>query len=300
MDNNIARKYVTKDGKHRMTIYTELFPDSPRCMCDEPVHFEDWSRDYSIMTDKERKFRSVTMKDCIIKLLCKYGERDAIIDMLIFNGKHMTDGKAVCPNALVYNKSAHTWMLKEYVKYPGQKEFSWQDVLLSEYRKCDINLYILLDECLESTIDELQFSKYWTDEVKICYYDFGHDGEVSFYDDISCEHTGIAWLEKDEFLKYSGCNAKYWKGKSLKEISGLLEELSAYARGDVFFFKTEKKVEYKVHRECISEEREPQDVIETEWEELETLSGFYGKLKEVLPQMLDNIREFKQEDLIED
>lgn len=294
-----VKRFVTKDGKQRVTIYREECADNPRWNTDEPLHCEDWSRDFSIMGKSERESKSSSARDLIIYLMRDYGKREAIIDMLVDNGKHMTDGKSVCNNALVYDRPMQRWILKEYTKWYGEKECDWKDGAYFDRRKDDIDLVELLEMCLDSTIDELCYFKYWTDGVKTASYSFGYYGEVSFGDEISTDSDGICWLEKDEFLKYSGCKEEYWNSKTLREIEWLTDEIEAWGDNEVYGFKVEKKHRFKLHKEYIDEEREDEDTEDEEWEETDSCWGFYGELDKSLELMLDYTG-FKKEDLIEE
>lgn len=290
-----VKRFVTKDGKERITIYRDEHADNPRYNTDEPLHCEDWSRKYSIMNKSERECHESSARDRIICLLSDYGKREAIIDMLVENGKHITDGKKVSDDALVYDKSMKRWVLMEFGRAFGSKEFTWEEVEYFDGRKDDIDLCELVEACLDSTIDDLCYFKYWTDGVKTASYSFGYNGEVSFSDEIGCDSDGICWLEKDEFLKYSGCDEnKYWKGKTLREIEWLTDELEAWGDGEVYGYIAEKTVR-KIVNTCYPDgEHDDTETEETEWEETDSCWGFYGNLDKSLEWILDNAG-FKKE-----
>lgn len=294
-----VKRYVTKDGKQRVTIYRDEDADNPRDMTDEPLHCEDWSRDYSIMSRSEREYKCSDARTRIISLLCDYGKWKDIIDFLVENGKHMTDGKSVCNNALVYDKSLKGWALREYTRWFGEKERKWRDVTFYKGRKDDIDIGQLLELCLDSTIDELCYFKYWTDGVKTASYSFGYNGEVSFSDEIGCDSDGICWLEKDEFLKYSGCKEDYWKDKTLREIEWLTDELEAWGDNEVYGFIVEKAIRTQKMKIYLDGERENKSYIETEWEEEDSCWGFYGELSKSEEWILNDAG-FKKEELIEE
>lgn len=294
-----VKRYVTKDGKQRVTIYRDEDADNPRDMTDEPLHCEDWSRNYSIMSRSEREYKCSDARTRIISLLCDYGKWKDIIDFLVENGKHMTDGKSGCNNALVYDKSLKGWALREYTRWFDEKECKWRDVTFYKGRKDDIDIGQLLELCLDSTIDELCYFKYWTDGVKTASYSFGYNGEVSFSDEIGCDSDGICWLEKDEFLKYSGCKEDYWKDKTLREIEWLTDELEAWGDNEAYGFIVEKAIRTQKMKIYLDGEREDESYIETEWEEEHSCWGYYGELSKSEEWILNDAG-FKKEELIEE
>lgn len=294
-----VKRYVTKDGKQRVTIYRDEDADNPRYNTDEPLHCNDWSRNYSIMLRSEREYKCSDARTKIISLLCDYGKWKDIIDFLVENGRHMTDGKSTCNNALVYDKSLKGWALKEYSKWYGEKEFNWKDATFFDGKKYDIDLCQLLDLCSYSTIDVFCDKKYWTDGVKIASYGFGYYGSISFYDSFSTDSEGICWLEKDEFLKYSGCKEDYWKCKSFKEIEFLCDEIEAWGDNEVYGFIVEKAIRTQKMKIYLDGEREDESYIETEWEEEHSCWGFYGELSKSEEWILNDAG-FKKEELIEE
>jgi len=294
-----VKRYVTKDGKQRLTIYREEYADNPRYNTDEPLHCEDWERDFSIMCRKERESKSSSARRLIEYLLENYGKREAIIDMLVENGKHMTDGMSVCNNALVYDNSLKGWALKEYTKWYGEKEFNWKDATFFDCSKKYIDLGQLLELCLDSTIDELCYFKYWTDGVKTASYSFGYYGEISFSDEISCDSDGICWLEKDEFLEYSGCTNDCWEEKSLRDIEFLLDEIESWTEDEVYGYVVEKAVKTINSVRYPDGEHDDTETEETEWEETDSCWGFYGELDKSIDWILEDAG-FKKEELIEE
>ena len=297
MAQEYTKRFVTKDGNKRVSIYREGNPCNPRNNTDEPFHCCDWSRDYSIKVKGDPSYSDA--RSLLNQMLVWYGKREVIIDMLVENGKHMTDGKSVCNNALVYNKSMRRWELKEYTKWYGEKEYEWKDAEWFDGRKDDIDLGTLVESCLDSTIDELQYFKYWTDGIKMMSYSFGYYGEVSFHDEVFCDSEGICWLEKNEFLKYSGCKEEYWQSKSLTDIEWLISELKAWGNGDVYGFVAEEKVLSKIHKEYTNVERDDEDYEEEEWEETDSCWGFYGELDDEHIGNILSSAGYKKEELIE-
>lgn len=297
MANDLAKRFIKKDGSQRISFYRDEYADNPRDNTDEPLHCEDWSSDYSIMNKQERENKASDARACIERLAGEFGDYKKIIDFLVENGKHMTDGKSVCNNALVYDKSLHGWALMEYTKWYGKKEYDWQDATFFDEKKYDIDLYALLDTVLDGTIDYIA-ENCMTDKVKVMSYGFGYNGEISFYREFSTDSEGICWLEKDEFLKYSGNGEDYWKDNDCYDIAKwLIEELEAYGNGEVYGFVVEDAVKYKTTRKCLSGNAEDEEYEETEWDEkgLNSCWGFYGELDNVEDDMFVNAGLNKEE-----
>ena len=286
MEKDLVKRLVKKDGSQRISFYREEYAENPRDMTDEPLHCEDWSRDYSIMNKHERETKSENARDLIEYLLKNFGKSNKIIDLLVKNGKHMTDGESTCNNALVYERSARRWVLKEYTKWYGEKDFEWKDAAYFDCKIGNIDAYEVLECVLESTIDFFVEQQCLTDKVKIMSYGFGYYGDISFYHEFSTDSTGICWLEKDEFLKYSGNGEEYWNNKSLDEIEWLLDELKAWGDNDVYGFVVEDCIKSKVHKEYTNVEKEDEDYEEEEWEESDSCWGFYGELSKIEDWMI--------------
>lgn len=281
-----VKRYVSKDGTHRITIYYDEYAENPRDTTDEPLHCNDWSRGYSIMVKDDPNYSDA--RSLINQMLVWYGKREIIIDALC---------KGIENNKLVYNRSMKRWELKEYIKFYSEKEYKWYDAEWFNGRKDDIDLCTLIEACLDSTIDELCDPKYLTDGIKMCSYGFGYNGDVSFYDSFSTDSEGIAWLEKDEFLKYSGCDEEYWK-KDFKDIEWLLDELKAWGDNEVYHYSVEKRTTFHIRKECTSEERDILEYDTKEWEDVDSCSGFYGDINYCFEYAVENTP-FKKEDFSE-
>ena len=277
MANDLVKRLVKKDGSQRISFYQEEYAKNPRFMTDEPLHCCDWSRDYHI-TDKSDPSYS-DARSLINQMLVWYGKREVIIDALC---------KGINNNRLEYNRSARRWELKEYIKFYSEKEYKWYDAEYFDGRKDEIDLGLLIEQCLDSTIDELCDSKYWTDGVKIMSYGFGYYGDISFYHEFSTDSEGICLLEKDEFLKYSGCKEDYWKGKTLDEITWLIDALKAWGDNDVYGFVVENCIKSKVHKEYTNVDKDDEDYEEEEWQERDSCWGFYGEIDKIEDCMFDS------------
>lgn len=281
MKQEYAKRFLTKDGKKRLTIYWQEYPEDPRDMTDEPLHCEDWSRDYSIMNKQERETKSEDACKLIRHLLTTYGDNKKIVKLLKDNYKDSEHDRY--ENGLSYDRSRKEWIVWSW--QPTWKDYQgnvckahWEE----EWSFCtniyDVDIYNIVDILSDEQIDTLCDEKYWTDGIKICSYGFGYYGGISFYDSFSTDSEGICWLEKDEFMKYSGNDEKYWKSKTLTEIEWLCKEISAWADDEVYGYVVEHKKVVKVtetYEDGTSKEYERID-----WEEgaLDSCWGFYGEL----------------------
>jgi hypothetical protein len=163
-----------------------------------------------------------------------------------------------------------------------------------------LDICAITEDATDDAIDYLA-TNCMTDKVKIMSYGFGYYGDISFYHEFSTDSEGICWLEKDEFLKYSGNDEEYWNGKSLDEIEWLLDELKAWGDNDVYGFVVEDCIKSKVHKEYTNVDKEDEDYEEEEWEESDSCWGYYGDIDEVKVSMFDqaglDINEFEEENV---
>ena len=291
MERDLVKRFIKKDGSQRISFYRDEYAENPRNMTDEPLHCCDWERNHSIMNKVDPSYSDA--RSLINQMLVWYGKREVIIDALC---------KGIENNRLEYNRSARRWELKEYIKfYCSEKENKWYDAEWFDGRKDEIDLGLLIEKCLDSTIDELCDTKYWTDGIKMMSYGFGYYGDISFYHEFSTDSEGICWLEKDEFLKYSGCKEEYWKEKSLDEIEFLLDELKACSNNEVYGFVVEDCIKSKVHKEYANVDKDDEDYEEEEWEESDSCWGFYGEFDKSLDWMFEsaglNKEEFEEENV---
>jgi len=300
MANELVKRMVKKDGSQRISFYREDYAENPRDMTDEPLHCEDWSREYSIMDKHERETKSENAAKLIRYLLARYGDNKKIIKALKDNYK--SEKHDAYDNALSYDRSRREWIVwswqPTWKDYQGKVyEAHWAE----EWSFCtniyDVDIYNIADVLSDEQIDTLCDPKYWTDGIKIMSYSFGYYGVIFFDKEFSTDSEGICWLEKDEFLKYSGCKEEYWKGKSLDEIEFLIDELKAWVDNDVYGFVVEDAVKYKTTRKCLSGNGEDEEYDETEWEEKGCNScwGFYGELDKMENFMFDEAGLNKEE-----
>ena len=293
MANDLVKRFIKKDGSQRISFYRDEYAENPRYMTDEPLNCEDWSRDYSIMNKQERENKSGNAANLIRYLLERYGDNKKIIKLLKDNYK--SEKPERYENGLSYDRSRKEWIVWSW--QPTWKDYQgnvYEAHWTEEWAFCkniyDVDIYNLAGVLSDEQIDTLCDSKYWTDGVKIMSYGFGYNGDISFYHEFSTDSEGICWLEKDEFLKYSGCKEEYLNGKSLDEIEWLLDELKAFGDGDVYGFVVEDAVKYKTTRKCLSGNGKDEEYEETEWEEkgMNSCWGFYGELDKVEDDMFDN------------
>lgn len=302
MANDLVKRMVKKDGSQRISFYRDKYADNPRYMTDEPLHCEDWSREYSIMTKQERESKSSSARSLIEYMINNYGDYKKIIDALVDNGKNVGNKKVSCGTALVYDKSRKAWVLLGDVNcyFGSEREDGWYEYNVLDGRKYELDICVITEEATDDAIDYLA-TNCMTDKVKMMSYSFGYYGGISFDHEFSTDSEGICWLEKDEFLEYSGCKEEDWKEKSLDEIEFLLDELTAWCDNDVYGFVVEDAVRIQGIKTYYNGEREDEPYIDTQWEESDSCWGYYGDIDEVKVSMFDqaglDINEFEEENV---
>lgn len=283
----IALQKVSADGKYRLTVNYDDCAIHPLRTCDFPLHMDDWSRTYSARpyrhaNDRSKDEHYESSERCMRMLLAYYGDAKQITERLIANGKESMHDRYDC--ALIYDKSRKTWLLSTwepaYRSYTGERiEAHWSEMVELTCKREHIDLINqdllseLTDECLADLIEHCL-----TDGVKVMSYGFGYQGSMSFYSNVCADSEGIAWLVKSEVVgDGKWLTEEQWRTKDCRELSrGETDEIEAWARGEVYWFEVEKNVKWKVHRECLSEERPDQDYEQEEWEQIDSCGGFYG------------------------
>lgn len=296
---DFEKRFVTTDGKFRVTIYRDENAENPRDTTDEPVHFEDYSRKYTLMEREDREYQCHSLEDRACKLLAEYGDAKKIIDLLIENGKHLTDGKSTCNIALVYRRSEKDWVLKEYCKYYSEKEYNWKTIDYFYGKRKDLPdcIYEILEQLPEDCLEYLFNSA--ISGIKVATYNFGYYGSISFDEGIDFGGEGLCWIEKNEFLKYTGLTEKDWADIKLTE-NWLIQEIISWADGYVYGFTEEKRSDYNVTKVCTSEEKEDQTYNETSWDDTgNSCWGFYGELDEKQIDWILGEAGYKREDMTE-
>ena len=285
MANDLVKRMVKKDGSQRISFFREDYAENPRYNTDEPLHCEDWSREYSIMNKHERENKSEDARK-LLEYLILTGDncnREKFINALIDNGKKIGKEHVEFGSALVYDRSRRGYILYETSSHywSTKAENGWYKNELYDGKKDDIDLCTIIGDVQDETIDWCA-QNCLTDKVKIMSYGFGYYGDISFYREFSTNSEGIAWLEKDEFLKYSGNSEGYWKDNDCYDIeNGLVDELVAWCNGDVYGFVVEDCIKSKIHKEYTNVDKEDEDYEEEEWEESDSCWGYYGELEKV-------------------
>ena len=272
-DYPIALRKVSEDGRYRLTVRYDECAMHPLNNCDFPLHMDDWSRDYSANPTRRSKdcdhyeSREGAMRD----LLCSYGDREKIISELVRMGKSTNGNENY---GLTYDRSGRRWVLQEWFR-PYQEDWRWIDLEYFDGRRDDIDLYSLLYHLNEYVLADL-LNTCLTDELKVMSYSFGYQGSIVFDNCVCADSEGLAWLVKSEATR-CWLSEKQWREQSIYDLTeGERTEIKAWAKGEVFYFEVEKAVKWRTHRECLSEEREPQDFEETEWEYVDSCGGFYS------------------------
>ena len=302
MERDLVKRFVTKDGNTRISIYREECPCDPRDNTDFPLHCEDWHRSYSIMNKHERENKSEDARK-LLEYLILTGDncnREKFINALIDNGNKIGKNKVEFGSALVYDRSRRGYILYETSSHywSTRAENGWYENEFYDGKKDDIDLYTIIGDVQDETIDWCA-KNCMTDKVKLASYSFGYYGEISFSDGADCDADGIAWLEKDEIIKYCGHTEEFWRENKFTDIDWVHTEIEAWADNEVYGFVVEERIEYKVHKEYTNVEREAEDSVEEEWEEKDSCWGYYGELDdEHIGYILDGAG-FKREELEE-
>jgi hypothetical protein len=281
----MALQKVSADKKLRLTVWYEEGAEHPLEWCDFPLHLDDWGRDGSInpkrfVRDKSYCEHYDSRQECMCYLVNQFGDTKKVIDRMIANGKAAEHDRY--DEALMYDKSRQEWLLMSWVptyrSYTGERiEAHWDEYESFDCKREELDLYSLTynmsDEMLADLIEHCL-----TDKVKVMSYSIGYYGSVSFYGNVDGDCEGIAWLEHDEAVgDGKWLTEERWRNEDCYSLTeGIRDEIDAWAEGQVFWFEVEKNVRWKVHRECLSEERDDEDYEEEEWEQIDSCGGYYG------------------------
>ena len=298
MATDLVKRFITKDGKYRLSIYEDVYACNPREMTDEPLHCEDWNRNFSISLGEEVN-ASASARSLLEYLIKNYGDRERIIDSLISNGKKIGKESVDYDSAIVYDRVRKGWLLigTEY-RCVNEIEDGWFEYDFFDDKKDDLDLCRIVEELSDDAIDYIA-ERFMTDSVKISSYSFGYNGEVSFHNFADCDSKGIAWIEKKEFLKYTGHNEEYWKCKTMREIEYLIEEIEHWSRGEVYRFDLDESAKYKVTKKCLTENAPDEEYEETEWHNIDGCGSYYGEINQVIDWIISETTLFNKEDLEE-
>lgn len=281
----IALQKMSADKKYRLTVHYDECVIHPLRTCDFPLHMDDWDRGYSARPYAHSRKRDNddhygSREECMRYLLRYYGDEKKIIDLLVANGKKQQHERYEC--ALIYDRSGKEWAVSKWQPawkgYDGMvHEAHWEE----EYHLALKREYIRLDDVIDNLEEDFMaecINRYLTDGVKVMSYSFGYHGDIDFFSEVDAKSDGIAWIEKSEAVgEGKWLSEDQWATQDCYALTkGEREEICAWARGDCFCFEVEKNVRWKVHRECLSEERPTEDYETDEWEQVDTCSGFYG------------------------
>lgn len=278
----MALRKVSEDKKYRLTVWYEEGAEHPLQMCDFPLHMDDWSRDRTANPtwgSKDREHYG-SRQECMRYLVNQFGDEQKIIDRLIQNGKETAHDRY--DEALIYDRSRREWLLMSWVpayrNYEGERiEAHWDEYESFDCKRENLDVYSLTYNMADEQLADL-LNHCLTDKVKVMTYGMGYYGGMSFYSDVDGDCEGIAWIEHDEAVgEGKWLTEEQWQTQDCYGLTaGIREELDAWSDGEVYWFEVEKNVRWKVHRECLSEEREPEDYEQEEWEQVDTCGGFYG------------------------
>ena len=297
MANDLVKRMVKKDGSQRISFYREEYADNPRDMLDEPMHCEDFARDSTIMLFSERNNRSESPRALMVYLLENFGDRDRIIAKLKRNATEKTHDEYDC--SLQYNRSTKEWRLVSWEKPYGKSDWGWYELTSYDCKLEDLTIEDLMldatDECLTDCINN-----HLSDKVKVCSYSFGYYGGVTFSEEVDMSEVGVCWIEKDEWLKWSGNTEEWWNTRSIMDIEvGVFKEIDAWSQGEVCCFEVEDAVKSKIRKTYLNVEREDEEYEATEWESSDSCGGFYGELDDIIVGMFDcaglKIEDFEEE-----
>jgi hypothetical protein len=281
----MALQKVSADKKLRLTVWYEEGAEHPLAWCDYPLHLDDWSPAGSINptrwhSDPAKRNHYESRQECMRYLVNSFGDAKKIIDRLIANGKATEHDRY--EEALIYDRLRREWLLMSWVpayrSYTGERiEAHWDECESFDCKREELDVYSLTYDMSDEMLADL-IEHCLTDRVKVMSYGIGYYGGVSFYGNVDADCEGIAWLEHDEIVgEGKWLSEEQWATEDCYGLtSGVREVIDAWSEGQVFWFEVEKNVRWKVHRECLSEEREPEDYEEEEWERIDSCGGYYG------------------------
>lgn len=270
--------FTNENNTMRLKVFVDEYAEHPLDFFSLRLHVQDFSREYTL--EKRRNLStSSNIRSLICHLLTEYGDRSAMVEELIANGKREADERKDIDCFLEYTRSRSAWTLYKYVDSYGHGG----PVAIEDYectrRWLEDVLYDILEEVTDQTLEAFMDS-YLLPRIKVCAYSFDYEGGVNFSDRVTCDADGLAWLLHDEVVG---------DGKELTEedwqqhtcqwcAANVIEYAKAWSRGEVYTCVLEKRVAFHVTKVCTSEERETQEYDTEEWEVEDSLGGFYGDL----------------------
>lgn len=281
----MALQKVSEDKKYRLTVWYEEGAEHPLCMCDFPLHMDDWCREHCANPtmpnrDKSKEEHWSSRQECMRYLVDSYGDEKKIVERLIANGKKPTHERY--EECLMYDRQRKEWLLMSwqpaYRSYTGERvEAHWSEEESFCCKREELDLYSLTYNMSDEMLADL-IGHCMTDECKVMSYSFHYYGGMSFYSDVYADSEGLAWLVKSEAVGNGRwLTEEQWRSQDCYGLTDVIrEEIDAWSDGQVFWWEVEKNVRWKVHRECLSEERDDEDYEEEEWERIDSCGGYYG------------------------
>jgi len=283
MEQNLIATYHDEQKKYRLKIYRDV-----DCGSDGPLNwgwhlnFADHDRNYSL--DKQKNGEPMSN---LRYLVSRYADAKKVRRWLKAKDERTKHGEDYAE----YDRSGNVWRL--FSKGYGGDYYQETYFTPQDFKTADSYLLEQLsDDCICTIANTMM-----GDGVKMASYSFNYySGEPGFDDEVSENMTGLMWIEKSDYLKDNGGNDERWHLPMTELMAGMIDSLQRWARGDVYGFELEKAVKWQVHRECLSEEREPEDYEETDWEFVDSCWGYYMESEELaeeiesehgLPKMLE-------------
>jgi hypothetical protein len=294
---NVARTYVTKDGKYKLSVVEDWYAENPLDEWDLPLVVEDYHRQFSITRNHGKNNRNIhgSIEEACHCLIGMYGKKQDILKFLEDNHSANVGEEENC---LHYDKEEGRWELMESYKNVKTRDIEWGNVMWLE--NGEDNFYIITEQLSKSTLLEI-VEKYLDDKVKVMFYRFNGEGEVHF-SKLSQGAHGIAYLEKKEAVG----NGKWfeesrWNSEDCKSLCcGLIEEIEAWSENECYYGIIEEKEEWDVHRVCTSNSnKRATDEHEVIWEEIDQSGTYYGNINIAVEYIIDGQSFFNEEDLIE-
>lgn len=272
---DLIKRFESTDGMTRIDIVYDTFADNPMVMTDEPLHIMDWCREYSLMTTGERKNAESLCKS----LLYKYGDANKVIAILSCetNTRPTHDINEQC---LVYDAKKDETTLRCWCKCYGMEKCAWVTDESFKGKPQDIDFDSLVGLLTDETIRDLFDGNVLDDNIRWLVYSFDGCGHVTFRVGNPFDSDGVIYLDKKEFLDYSGCEESYWDEHGMRYIErSLIEEFEAWTRGEVYAYIVEVRHDYEVTRKCVNRNDVPETKTkETEWEQTDSCFCFYGDI----------------------
>lgn len=266
-------------GNHRIKIYYDEWAECPVTNWDMGAFhiFESLGyHSYGLCRDCDWKEwvdnpSHYSMIDILMRVVADVVSQKNII-------KYIREGN-VDNLRFIYNRSAHTWDLQNFLHWrKEEKDRVWSDLYSIE--PSDLKMHDYRYELLETfDMDDLMnlIQKYAKDFVIKEWSSSGYS---------QGDHMrGFSCMTKkmfDERCGFSPEKYKTWQEQALTVIEGEVDCISMWAWGDVKGFILEKKVPFtKVYKDENREDEESE-----EWEEVDSCWGYYMKTEELIAEVI--------------